>query len=258
MGEDGLRLEREDTIARLVLARPGKRNAVSSGTWRALAAHATELADDPAVRVVVVTGDPPSFSAGADVAEFAAVFADEASAAAYNELVQDAMARLERLPTPTVAEIRGDCVGGGCGLALACDLRFCAEDARFAVTPARLGLAYGLGDVKRLIDLVGPSRAKDILFSARPLDAAEALRIGLVDRVVPPDQLARAVRTYAATLQDLSGNSQRLIKRIARLVLDGASEETEESRCLRDSAVAHADFVEGRRAFLEKRRPRFS
>jgi enoyl-CoA hydratase/carnithine racemase len=257
MADEGLRLERHGRIAELVLARPDKQNAVSRGMWQALAEHCAALDGDPTVRVVILRGEPPSFSAGADIAEFGQVFADEAAAHAYNELVQQALGRLERLAVPTIAHVAGSCIGGGCGLAVACDLRFAAADARFGITPARLGLAYSLGDVRRLVDLVGPACAKDILFSARLLDAEEALRIGLVDRVVPGDELAGTVQAYALTLAGLSGNSHRLIKRITRLVLDGAAAETPESRDLRDGAVGHPDFAEGRQAFLGKRRPRF-
>jgi enoyl-CoA hydratase/carnithine racemase len=163
-------------IAEIVLNRPGKRNALGVASWRALVNACAGLAADPAVRVAVVRGAPPAFSAGADIAEFGEVFRDAAAATAYNDLVQAALGAVERLEIPTIAMVAGDCVGGGCGLALACDLRFAAEGARFGITPARLGLAYTLADTRRLVDLVGPARAKDILFSARLLDAGEAHR----------------------------------------------------------------------------------
>lgn len=257
MAEEGLRLELDGAVAELVLARPSRQNAISQAMWRALAEHCQALDADPTVRVVVVRGEPPAFSAGADIAEFPLVFADETSAHAYNELVQDALGRLERLGKPTIARIEGSCIGGGCGLAVACDLRFAASNARFGITPAKLGLAYSLGDIKRLVDLVGPARGKDLLYSARLLDAQEAQQIGLVDRVVPPEDLAATVDDYVSSLLDLSGNSHRLIKRLTGLVMAGTAHETEESRALRDGAVGHPDFVEGRQAFLEKRRPRF-
>lgn len=257
MAERLIELRRDGRVAHLVLNRPERQNAISQAMWQEIGRLCAELDADDGVRVVVVAGAPPAFSAGADIAEFGRVFADEAAAHDYNELVQAALARVEALGKPTVARIGGSCIGGGCGLALACDLRIAAADARFGITPARLGLAYSLGDVRRLVDLVGPARAKDILFSGRLLDAEEALRIGLVDRVVPPESLADAVQEHARLLMAASGNSQRLIKRIVRLVLDGASGEDEESRRLRDGAVAHPDFQEGQRAFLDKRRPRF-
>lgn len=252
-----MRLERDGAIAEIVLARPDKQNAMSRGMWRRLQELCGELDADEGVRVVILRGEPPAFSAGADIGEFEEVFADRAAASAYNDLVQAALAGLERLGKPTLAQVAGNCVGGGCAMAVACDLRFATPGARFGITPARLGLGFALPDVKRVVDLVGPAPAKDILFSGRLLDTAEAFRIGLVDRVAPEDELAAAVRAYAATLIAASGNSQRLIKRMMRLVLDGVAHETEATRDLRDSAVEHADFREGYRAFLEKRRPRF-
>lgn len=258
MSDTGLRLERQGGLAELILVRPGKQNAITRGMWQGLTEHAAALAADSALRVVVLRGEPPAFSAGADIDEFADTFADPSRAAAYNDLVQAAMAAIEALPMPTIAAIEGNCIGGGCGLALACDLRFAATDARLAITPARLGLAYSLGDVKRLVDLAGPARAKDILYSARVLGADEAMRLGLVDRVVPRGELGQAVGAYARGLMALSGSSQRRIKAITRLVLAGAAEETEASRDLRDQAVSDVDFAEGRRAFIERRAPRFA
>lgn len=255
--DPGLRLVRDGAVAEIVLARPERQNALSRAMWCTLAEHCRTIAGDPTIRVVVVRGEAPSFSAGADIAEFAQVFADETAAHDYNELVQAALSALAGLEQPTVAQITGNCIGGGCGLAVACDLRFAAADARLGITPARIGLAYSLGEIKRLIDLVGAARAKDLLFSARLLATDEALRIGLLDRVVPTAELDATVRDYVAGLLMLSGNSQRLIKRLTRLILDGATGETAESRALRDGAVSHPDFTEGRQAFLEKRRPRF-
>lgn len=257
MSSEHVRLERDGPLAEIVLNRPEKQNAMGSAMWRRLEALCAELDEDTSVRVVILRGEPPAFSAGADIAEFEQVFKDRAAASAYNEIVQGSLARLERLGKPTIAQIAGNCVGGGCAMAVACDLRFATPGARFGITPAKLGLGFALPDVKRVVDLLGPAPAKDILFSGRLLDAAEALRIGLVDRVVPEEELAAAVRAYAATLVAASGNSQRLIKRMMRLVLDGTAHETDETRELRDSAVDHADFREGYRAFLEKCRPRF-
>ena len=253
-----LRLEREGAVATLVLARPERQNAISQSMWRALATHCEALRDDLTVRVVVVRGEGGMFSAGADIAEFDQVFADRTTARAYNELVQGALAQLESLPQPTLAVIAGNCIGGGCAVAAACDLRFAAADARLGITPARLGLAYALGDVRRLVALTGRARAKDLLFSARLVDAAEAQRIGLVDRVVAPDDLATEAAGYVRSLCALSGHSQRSIKAIMRLLEQGQGEEDAASRDLRDRAVEHPDFGEGRSAFLAKRKPRFA
>ena len=257
MSDEGLELRCRDELAELVLVRPERQNAISRAMWQALARHCDAIGQDPAVRVVLVRGEGAAFSAGADIGEFAQVFADRQAAHAYNELVQDALGRLERLAKPTIAVVAGNCIGGGCALAAACDLRFAAADARLGITPARLGLGYSLGDVRRLMALIGPARAKDLLFSARLVGAEEALRLGLVDRVVPTEELPATAEAYARSVLALSGNSQAIVKRMAALVQAGAGAESDESRALRDGAVEHPDFAEGRDAFLAKRPARF-
>ena len=258
MTDEGLRLERDGAVVTLVLNRPQRQNAVDRATWRSLAQRCEELDHDRETRVVVIRGEGAAFSAGADISEFFDVFADEVAAHAYNELVQDALGRLERLTKPTLAQIHGNCIGGGCALAVACDLRFAADDARFGITPARLGLAYSLGDLRRLAALVGPACAKDLLFSARLMDPEEARRVGFVNCVVPGQELGSAVQDYARNLVRLSGNSQRLIKTMLGLIAAGQLEENSASRALRDGAVSHPDFLEGRQAFMERRPPRFT
>ena len=258
MTNGSLRLERYGAVATLVLDRPSRQNAIDRATWRSLAQRCQELEHDPSTRVIIVRGEGPAFSAGADIGEFAEVFADEAAAHAYNELVQDALGRLERLSKPTLAQIQGNCLGGGCGLAVACDLRFAAEDARLGITPAKLGLAYSLGDVRRLAAVVGMPRAKDLLLSARLVDASEALGMGLVDQVVPANELEARVHGYADELARLSGSSQRRSNATVGMIAWGQLEEDAVSRALRDGAAAHPDFLEGRRAFQERRAPRFA
>jgi enoyl-CoA hydratase/carnithine racemase len=258
MTGEGLRLERDGAVVTLVLNRPQRQNAIDRATWHSLARRCEELDHDSETRAVIIRGEGAAFSAGADISEFAEVFADEAAAGAYNELVQDALGRLERLTKPTLAQIQGNCIGGGCALAVACDLRFAADDARFGITPARLGLAYSLGDVRRLAALVGPACAKDLLFSARLMGAEEAQRVGLVDRLAPAQRLGAAVHDYACNLVRLSGNSQRLMKAMLGLIASGQVEEDAHSRELRDGAVSHPDFLEGRQAFMERRPPRFA
>lgn len=258
MSEAGLRLDREGAVVTLALSRPRRRNAIDRATWRHLGRLCIEIERDPGIRLVLVRGDGGTFSAGADIAEFAEVFADEAAAQAYNDMVQQALGRLERLDRPTIAVIEGDCIGGGCGLAVACDLRFAADNARLGITPARLGLAYSLDDIRRLVALIGVARSKDLLFSARLLDAPEAFRFGLVDRVVPQAELQDTVGNYVRTLTALSGNSQLLIKAMLLRVAHGQTADDAESLALRDGAITHVDFAEGRRAFLERRPPRFT
>lgn len=243
--------------AELVLNRPDKRNALNLAMWAAIPGLLAEVADDPAVRLLVVRGAGDTFAAGADIAEFATAYATAEAALANHATMMAAMSALEDFPKPTLALIRGACVGGGCGIALCCDLRFAATDARIGITPANLGLSYGAADTRRLVQAVGVSAAKDMLFTGRLHRADEALRLGLVDRVAPPEQLDETLLTYEKEIVAASGFSARAIKRIFRMLSDGAHDDTDESRALFASAFGGADFHEGAAAFAEKRRPVF-
>jgi enoyl-CoA hydratase/carnithine racemase len=166
----------------------------------------------------------------------------------------DALAKLDR---PVLAHIEGFCVGAGSALALACDIRLTAADAKFGITPAKLGLMYNLADTKRLVDAVGPGKAKDILFTGRLLDADEALAFGLVDIVIPTADLETAVAAKAAQICANSQWSIRASKRVIRQILDGAPDDTEETQRWFVDAVLAEDFLEGRAAFMGKRSPDF-
>lgn len=253
-----IRWVREGRLARLRLQRRARHNAISAAMWRALPALCREIDADPEVAAVIVEGEGgQAFSAGADIAEFGTVFADAGSTAAYNAAVRAGLAAVEGLDRPSIALVRGLCVGGGCGLALACDLRFAGATARLGITPARLGLAYGFDDTRRLVATVGPSRAKDMLFSGRLLDAAEALAIGLVDRVLPDGEVEAAALDYANGLAERAPLSLRAAKRMVEAVMAGADSDTRETAALYDAAYRSADFREGQAAFAERRPPRF-
>src|SRR6185437_2466417 len=182
MTEISLRFE--PPFARIILNRPDRRNAITRAMWRVLPAIRASIAARDDLLVTLIEGEGAHFSAGADIAELAEVYRDAHSARDYGDAAQDGLKALMALDRPTIAVIRGVAVGGGLGLALACDLRFCAADAHLAVTPARLGLVYGHAETRRLIELVGPSRAKDLLFTGRRVETDEALAIGLIDRRV--------------------------------------------------------------------------
>jgi enoyl-CoA hydratase/carnithine racemase len=218
------------------------------------------IAAQDAIRAVILCASPAAggiFSAGADISEFEKVYADERSTREYNQSVRRAQQALRDLPRPVIALIAGACVGGGCGLALAADLRFASREARFAITPARLGLAYSPEDTAQLVEKVGPARAKDILFSARMLTAAEALSFGLVDRVLEPEALEPAVLDYAGGLARLSPVSIRAAKAIINRLGSADPETCRELHALFEASFSSADFAEGRKAFLEKRPPEF-
>ena len=255
--EGALRLAREGATATLTLDRPQKRNALNRAMWAALPEALAAVAADREALVLVLTGAGGAFASGADIAEFESVYATRESAAAYNDLVSNALEALATFGKPTLAAVRGACVGGGLALALACDLRLAAEDARLGITPARLGLMYSLADTRRLTDAVGAAAAKDILFTGRLLDAAEALRIGLVQSVHAPEALAAAVADKADAVAAASQWSVRSTKRVVRAILDGATEDDAALKAQFLDAVEGADFREGRDAFLAKRPPRF-
>jgi enoyl-CoA hydratase/carnithine racemase len=249
---------RDGAVAHVVLNQPGKRNAMGAVMWAAIAPLMAALDADASVRLVVFRGaGAETFSAGADISEFAQTFADAESAARYNAEVRRAQLGVERLSKPTLAVIHGACVGGGCGLALACDLRFASAQARFGIPASKLGVAYSLPDTRRLVALVGPSHAKDILFSGRLLDAAQAAAIGLVNRVVASDELEEAAADYSRLLL---ANSPQAIGTAKAVInsLSGVHAQAEELLEGRFTAsFASADFREGYSAFMDKRSPKF-
>jgi len=256
-GDTPLRLLRDGAVATLLLDRAERRNAMSRAMWAALPSLLAEAAGDDEVAVLVLAGAGGQFCAGADIAEFEDAYRDDSAIAATNALIRDGVEAFSAFPKPAIAAIRGACVGGGVALALACDIRFAAADARFAVTPARLGLIYSHGDTLRLVRAVGAARAKDMLLSARMVAAEEAERIGLVERVVAPEALDGAVAGYAACLAALSRPALRDIKRMVGAIAAGALEETPDLAALFADGFSGEDFREGYAAFLEKRPPRF-
>ncbi len=247
-------------VATLTLNAAATRNAMTQAMWAALPVIAGRVAEDAAIRVLVITGEGGAFCAGADISEFATVYATEQTARQYNADVRAGQAALRNIPQPVIAMIEGPCVGGGCGIALSCDLRFASDDAVFAITPARLGIAYSPADTAQLVEKVGPARAKDILFSARRLSAAEALAIGLIDRLCPDGSLQSAVSDYTATLVGLSSATQRLTKTIINGLVPAPGEgapDWEEIQARFESLFTGPDFAEGRDAFLARRKPAF-
>ncbi len=246
-----------DGLAWLVLNRPGKRNALDQAMWQAIPPLLARAAADPGIKVLGVRGAGGCFAAGADIAEFGTAYATRDSTARYAADIAAAMDGLADFAKPSIALIEGACVGGGMGLALACDLRFAADTARLGITPAKLGLVYPLGDTKRLVQAVGPAVAKDLLFTGRLVDAAEALSLRLVNRVVPAVELEQAVLDYAAQVAATSQYTARATKRMVAHVLAGQVSDTPGTVAEFLDAVEGEDFQEGLRAFGEKRPPRF-
>lgn len=247
-----LDLVQEGPVARLLIDRPDKKNAFDLAMWTRLAALLGQAETLPGLRLLLVQSATPGlFCAGADIAELMANREDEAWRAANQAAINSAQHRLARFPLPTIAFIDGDAIGGGCGLALACDIRVATPRARLGITPARLGLVYPLHDVKLLVDLVGPGQARRLLYTGDLLDAAEAHRIGLVEMLAEnPDALI-------APIVANSPSSTRALKAFVRRVLDGRGEDDAASLDRFAQAFSDPDFAEGAAAFLARRQPDF-
>lgn len=259
MEQNEIYLVKEAPIAYLVLNRPEKRNALTLNMWQAIPRLVQEVRDDPAIKVLIVRGvDERAFAAGADISEFQTLRTGVEKAEAYNAATEQAENALYTLQKPTIAMIQGYCIGGGCGIALSCDFRFSDTTGRFGITPARLGLVYSLPSTKRLVDVVGPSHAKYILFSGRQLDAKRAYEIGLVNELHPPEEIVEKTLEFAHTLAENAQFSIRSTKLIVRRILEGQTTDSEETARLRHESFDTDDYREGVKAFLAKRKPRFT
>ena len=248
-----LKLKMEGQVAHLLIDRRDKRNAFNMAMWEVMPGLLDQVERNAEAKVLVIRSAEAgaSFCAGADIKELLANKDDADWRSANQAAINRVQHKLARLDMPTVAFVEGDCIGGGCGLALACDLRIATDKARFGITPAKLGLVYPLHDVKLLTDLVGPGQAKRILFTGGLLDADEASRIGLIEMIADePNGLIEA-------LLAASPHSIRESKKFVRRVLDGQHEDDEETLRLFAEAFTGSDFLEGTTAFVEKRKPEF-
>lgn len=234
-----------DGVATVVIHHPAKRNAMTARMWRELPPLLGTLARDSGVRVLVLTGEGDTFCAGADISSLLDPGEDARS------LAVEAEEALAAFPKPTIAAVRGYCVGGGCQLAAACDLRFAEEGALFGVTPARLGIVYPASSTRRLVELMGPSAVKYLLYSAELIPAERALRTGLVDELLPAGELGRRVAGFARVLTSRSALTQTAAKEFV-------SGRDQRAEYWAEEARRSGDTVEGVAAFLARREPRFS
>ncbi|MEJ6732576.1 MAG: enoyl-CoA hydratase-related protein [Opitutaceae bacterium] len=256
--ESDLFFDRSGSIATLTLNRPHVRNAISYGMYERLPHILSRVEADDEVKVLVLRGaGNKAFAAGADIKEFRTLRADGAGARIYNAAVASAEHAISRLSKPTIAMVHGFCIGGGCGLALACDFRIADTKSAFGITPARLGLVYSLESTKRLIDVVGPAEASFILFSGRHVDADRALRTGLANELHEPEDLAAATYTLASEISQRAPMSLRRTKEIIHLIEMGQASDDAHTIELRDSSFDSLDYSEGVAAFLEKRPAKF-
>ena len=258
--ENEIIVDQKDGIATVTFNRPKQRNAISYHGWLELQRIAQELELDAGVRVVVFTGaGDDAFSAGADIKDFDRYRADSAKAKVYAAAFDGALDAIESLSKPTVCLIKGFCVGGGCELALAADIRVVANNSRFGIPVARLGILVGYGEMRRLVNLVGPGNASYILLSGQLIDAQEALRIGLVHRVLTLDEMLEGTYDLAREMASLAPLSHRRNKQILQTVLCNPSLTglTPEEEDLPFANFDSEDSQEGRKAFLEQRTPVF-
>ena len=249
----------ESNLGFIVIDHPERRNAVSAEMWGALADAAEQLDANPAVRVIVLRGaGEVAFVSGADISEFESRRTGGTAAQVYEQGTQRAFGTLGAVGKPVIAMIHGFCVGGGMATALAADLRYCADDAVFAIPAARLGLGYHAGGIDALTALVGPSAAKEIFFTARRYRAQDAARLGIVNQVFPKADLELRVREIA---EQIAANAPLTIRSVKRISRELSREPGQQDRdAIRESiqrCFDSEDYKEGVRAFLEKRSPKF-
>ena len=251
--------EKEGHIGWITFNNPERRNAVSLEMWEALGVIVSDFQQDDNIRVIVLKGaGDKAFVSGADISEFEEKRNSPASEEEYAKKSALGSGMLYQLDKPLIAMIQGFCIGGGLAIALSADIRFATDDSKFGIPAAKLGLGYGYSGIKILSDLVGPSHAKDILFTARFMGAEEALRIGLINRIVSRDELESTVRDYARMI----ANNAPLTVKTAKAAVREAIKDPEDRDLARiakmvDECFDSKDYAEGRSAFMEKRKPVF-
>ena len=257
---DKMLSRKEGGVGYLIFNNPDRHNAVSLEMWETASFYLDEFAKDKSVRVVVLTGaGGKAFVSGADISKFESERASKEAIDRYNVAVDRANTAIYEFPKPTIAMIRGYCIGGGVGLALCCDIRICSDNSKFGVPAAKLGLGYGYKGVKKLVDVVGPAYAKEIFFTARHFTATEAHQMGLVNSVLPEADLEAYVRNMAQTISE---NAPLTVNSVKFIVGQALAHESQKNLKACDALVsqcfASQDYTEGRRAFMEKRKPDFT
>jgi enoyl-CoA hydratase len=257
---DGKILQKiDDGVGVITFNNPEKRNAMSLDMWEGVGSALIELREDPNVRVVILTGaGDKAFVSGADISQFEKNRHNAEASEEYSRKSAAQRALLADYPKPIIASIRGFCLGGGMQVAMSADIRIASENSQYGIPAARLGIAYGYDGLKNLVSLVGPSWARLIMYTGMRIDSAEAVRIGLVDRVVPDTELWNATMEIARTM---SGNAPLAIKAakitIAQVLKDPNERDMDAIKAISTACMDSEDFREGRTAFMEKRKPRF-
>ncbi len=249
-----------DGVGIITFNNPEKRNAMSLEMWEGFGNALVELRDDPDVRVVIMVGaGDKAFVSGADISQFEKTRHNAEASEEYSRRSAAQRALLADYPKPTIACIRGFCLGGGMQVAMLADIRIASDNSQFGIPAAKLGIAYGYDGLRNLVSLVGPSWARLIMYTGMRIDSAEGLRIGLVDRVMPDADLWNATMEIATTI---SGNAPLAIKAakitIAQVLKDPEQRDMDAIKEIGTACMDSEDFREGRRAFMEKRKPKFS
>ncbi|MEK7874852.1 MAG: enoyl-CoA hydratase [Pseudomonadota bacterium] len=250
---------KDGAIGWIVFNNPQKHNAVSLEMWEALPMVLGELAKDAQIRVVILKGEgEKAFISGADISQFKEKRGSAEAVQTYNAASDRAGRALNDFPKPLIAMIRGYCIGGGLGVAAACDLRIVSDNSRFGVPAAKLGLGYRHSGIKRLAELVGPSFTAEIFYTGRQFDASEALQMGLVNRVLPVADLEKYVLDYAMTIINNAPMTIAAVKRsLLEIRKDPGERDLELCQKMVEDCFASEDYAEGRTAFMEKRKPVF-
>ncbi|MGM0583289.1 MAG: enoyl-CoA hydratase [Pseudomonadota bacterium] len=256
---DRIIARKEGAVGWILFNNPARRNAVSMDMWAAIPKIVEAYEADPEIRVLVLTGaGDKAFVSGADISEFEQQRSNVENVKAYDEVAGLANKALVGCGKPTIAMIRGWCIGGGVGVTLTCDFRIASDDARFGVPAARLGLGYDMNGIRRLVDVVGPSYAKEIFFTARHYTADEAHEMGLVNRVVPAAELEDEVARYTGMIAENAPLTIAAVKRAVReIIADESARDSAAVNEMVEACFASEDYKEGRTAFMEKRKPVF-
>lgn len=255
---EGIEFGVDGEIATIRFTRPEKMNAISHAMWSAIPGLVATVEADARTKALLLTGEGPHFSAGADIGEFRELRSTADGAQTYDTAVTAAVRALTAMTKPSVAMIRGNCIGGGCQLAVACDIRFAAADARLGITPAKLGIVYDLLSTRQLVALVGPAHARYLLLSGSLISATRAWSMGLVNESLPPESLEESTGEFLRTLCSRSQTSVRGMNEIIERILAGQWDSDPVAERIRRDAVHSADYAEGVAAFLERRTPRFT
>lgn len=249
----------DGAVLHIVFNNPARHNALSVDMWGAVPPLLAQAAADERVRLVVFSGaGERAFVSGADISQFEDQRAAKEAVKHYEALAEEALMGIYRFAKPTLACIRGWCIGGGVNVAISCDIRIAAHDAVFSIPAARLGLGYRYSALKNLVDLIGVGPAKDLFFTARRIDAAEALRLGLVTRTAPVEALPALLAEYTGSIAENAPLTIAAAKAITAEILKPSPDlDAERCRELILACFESEDYAEGRRAFMDKRKPRF-